>query len=163
MDEKHLLNVNPHKVIKCLEGILNAAELSKIQSAVSQNGLEIIELAECHIQFADAATGNGAWRQKVSRGYFACYTASRAVRLVVHGHYDTEVQDHKRIGDLPRDFPDHAVWADLLTKLRGDRNIVDYDHTSAEAALEMTAAAYLAKAKEFVEVVKAYFSGRGIQ
>lgn len=162
MDDNHLLKLNPHQVMKCLDGIITTAELNKIQQEVNVNVRQLIRLAESHLRFANAATGILSWRQRVSRGYYACYSASKAVRLGVYGTYDTDVKDHKRIGTLPDSFPDHAHWKDLLTKFRGDRNIADYDHSESENALEMNSNAYLAKATEFLNETKNFLRQKGL-
>jgi hypothetical protein len=40
--------------------------------------------------------------------------ASRALRLANSGAFSTEVDDHKKVGDLPAAFPKRAIWADIL-------------------------------------------------
>ena len=148
MDDNHLLKLNPNKVIKCLDGIITPTELDKIHQELNVNVKQLIRLAEAHLRFGKAATGMLSWRQRVSRGYYACYSASKAVRLGVQGIYDTDVKDHKKIGVLPDTFPNQAHWKNLLTKFRGDRNIADYDHSESENVLEMNGTAYLEKATE---------------
>ena len=44
--------------------------------------------------------------------------------------FSTEVDDHKKVGDFPDEFPKRSIWADVLTKFRADRNLADYDHTA---------------------------------
>lgn len=162
MDDDHLLKLNPHQVIKCLDGIITASELDKIKQEIGNNVKQLIRLAESHLRFANAASGILSWRQRVSRGYYACYSASKAIRLGVQGIYNTDVKDHQKIGSLPDTFPNHAHWKDLLTKFRGDRNIADYDHSESESALEMNSTAYLAKATEFLNETKTFLRHRGL-
>jgi hypothetical protein len=73
-----------------------------------------------------------------------------------------EADDHKKIGDLPDGFPSRAVWADVLTKFRADRNLADYDHSVRAAALEYSAGEYLAHAGNFLKEVKTYLRSEGI-
>jgi hypothetical protein len=72
------------------------------------------------------------------------------------------VDDHKRIGDLPDAFPNRAIWADILTKFRADRNLADYDHTARAAELEYTAEQYLNYASELLTAIKAYLRREGV-
>jgi hypothetical protein len=37
------------------------------------------------------------------------------------------VEDHKKVAELPNDFPGLAGWNDILTQMRRDRNLADYD------------------------------------
>src|SRR5712692_8702894 len=131
MDKTHPLNLNLQKVVSCLGGVLLPAEIEKITAELYRNVRQALRLSEGHLRSARSAKtqGMGAWRQVVSRGYYSCYSASRAVRLAKTGVFSMEVDDHKRVGDLPDSFPDRAVWADILTKFRADRNLADYDHT----------------------------------
>ena len=78
------------------------------------------------------------------------------------GQYSTEVNDHKRVGDLPADFPSRAIWLDLLTKFRADRNIADYDHTVTEADLELPSRKYVDKAAEFLSTSRTYLIAKAI-
>jgi len=104
MDANHILKlkINPYKLIECLDTILPANQTNLIRQEIHSNVRQLVRLAQSHLRFAKTATGRDAWRQKVSRAYFACYLASRAVRLAVSGHYNTESKDHKNIGELPR-------------------------------------------------------------
>jgi hypothetical protein len=77
------------------------------------------------------------------------------------GVYTTDADDHKRIGDLPSDFPLLGIWKDFLTKFRADRNLADYDHTASENDLEMDSKQYLKKAVEFDQTARLYLKSRG--
>ncbi len=164
MDKTHPLNLNLQKVVSCLGGILLPAEIEKITTELYRNVRQALRLSEGHLRSARGAKtqGMGAWRQVVSRGYYSCYCASRAVRLAKTGVFSTEVDDHKRVGDLPDAFPDHAIWADILTKFRADRNLADYDHTAQPRSLEYSPQQYLTHAGKFLEEVKRYLRSEGI-
>jgi hypothetical protein len=82
-----------------------------------------------------ARQNNRWWRQKISRLYYGAYNVSRAVRLCVSGEFSDDSTDHKRIGDLPADFPNQALYKNRLNSLRDDRNLCDYDHTARAADL----------------------------
>lgn len=158
LDRTHPLSLNLQKVANCLRGILPPAEIEKITAELNRNVRQVIRLSEGHLRSARKAKsyGRGAWRQVVSRGYYCCYCASRAVRLAKTGSFSMEADDHKRIGDLPNGFPSVNVWGDILTKYRADRNLADYDHTAKESELEYTTEDYLDKAECFLREVKQY-------
>jgi len=161
MDENHLLNLNVRKTIRCLQGILEPNELEKIDKALAANVRQFLTLANSHLRFARRAEGPASWRQRVSRAYYACYAASRAVRLGVFARYSQETDDHKRAGDLPKDFPDLERWQDVLIKLRGDRNLADYDHTATQRTLENTSADYVRMTGEFLAASRDYLRAKG--
>lgn len=115
-----------------------------------------MQLSKTHLQFAKNARGINSWRQKVSRGYYACYCASRALRLFKSSEYNKKSDDHERISYLPDDLKDVAIWKNLLKTFRGDRNIADYDHIAKESDLEKNARTYVLKAEEFHNLVKEY-------
>jgi len=81
--------------------------------------------------------------------------------LEVDGTFSTDVSDHKKIGELPKDFNNVARWEDFLTKFRADRNLADYDHTAQEKELELRSRDYLSKAEEFLNETKKYLRDRG--
>jgi uncharacterized protein (UPF0332 family) len=161
MNDDHLLQLNVQQVLKCLKPVLSNAEFDKVRDEVKSNVRQLLRLGEAHLRAARLATGNGAWRQKVSRGYYACYATSRAVRLCVLGFYNTSSDDHKKIGKLPEDFPRKGIWENRLTQFRGDRNLADYDHTVTAQALENPGEEYVRLASEFIVVAKKYLRDRG--
>lgn len=164
MDKAHPLNLNLLKVISCLSGVLSPPELDRIREEIHRNVRQALNLGEGHLRAAKAArmANSRSWRQVVSRSYYGCYCASRAIRLSQSGGFSTEVEDHKRIGDLPDGFPDRTRWADILTKFRADRNLADYDHTAHLADLEYSAAQYLAHAERFIAAVRSHLHQQGI-
>jgi hypothetical protein len=162
MDDNHILQLNPYRLLRCLGTVLDSAELQKITDALHDNVRQLVRLAEAHLRFARHASGRMGWRQRASRGYYCCYCASRALRLFGNGYYNTDSDDHKKIGNLPDGFPNKDIWADVLTKFRGDRNLADYDHTSTEKALELSSATYLDKASDFLRETKSFLSKKSI-
>lgn len=163
MEKTHPLNLNLRKVVACLNRVLNTSELGKVEAELYRNVRQAIRLSEAHLRYAQSAVGarRGSWRQVVSRGYYCCYCASRAVRLSDSGTFSTEVEDHKKIGDLPDAFPERNKWEDILTKFRGDRNVADYDHTAGMNMLEYSPREYLGHAETFLQEVKTYLHSGG--
>lgn len=161
MDDNHLLNLNPHKVIRCLTTILTQEELDKVRGALCDNVHQLLRLGRAHLRFAKTADGPTSWRQRVSRGYYSAYCTSRAVRLAITGHYSMDPGDHKKIGDLPSDFPSKSTWEDFLTKFRADRNLADYDHSVSEKALELGSNKYVERADDFYQVGRKYLITKG--
>jgi len=162
MEDDNILKIgNLYRTIRCLEPILDHAEIDKIRLEFNRNIRQLVNLSNSHLRTAKRVSGNLSWRQRVSRTYYACYCISRAVRLAVKGAYNTDPSDHKNIGDLPDDFPSSDTWSDFLTKLRGDRNIADYDHTDCRKQLEMSDTEYVNQAEKFTLEAKGYLKNRG--
>lgn len=164
MDSDHPLNLNLRKVVSCLGGVLTPHQKHRITQELYRNVRQAIRLAETHLKCARMINPriSGSWRQKVSRGYYCCYCASRAIRLAKTGVFSTEAQDHQRIGELPDAFPDRAIWTDVLTKFRADRNLADYDHTVSASALEYSTDKYIEHAQRFLDEVKKHLRSEGI-
>jgi hypothetical protein len=161
MDDKHILNLNPQKVIRCLAPILPEAEIDKVKEVIRDNTRQMLRLGLTHLRFAQRADGPSSWRQRVSRGYYCAYCTSRAVRFAVNGQYSQDITDHKKIGDLPPDFPSKATWEDFLMKFKADRNLADYDHTVSEKALELGSNVYVEKAGDFYQTARKYLIEKG--
>jgi hypothetical protein len=95
--------------------------------------------------------------------YYAAYTLTRAVRLLNAGEYNTDLTDHKKIGELPAGFPNRQQYANLLPTLRDDRNLCDYDHTVTKAELLNDIATSLVLVEDLQRDVKAFFAAKGIK
>ena len=76
--------------------------------------------------------------------------------------FSTEVDDHKKVGDFPDEFPKRSIWADVLTKFRADRNLADYDHTARSEDLEYSADEYLRYASQLLAEIKTYLRTEGV-
>lgn len=162
MNDDNILSIgNPYRAIRCLQPLLDPAEIDKIRKEINKNVCQLVNLGNSHFRAAKRASGQVSWRQRVSRAYYACYCTSRAVRLAVKGTYNSDPSDHKNIGDLPRDFPSTYKWSDFLTKFRGDRNLADYDHTDCRKQLEMSDAEYVKQTEKFTRQAKDYLKNRG--
>jgi hypothetical protein len=144
-----------------LAGLLPAATIAIIEADIRRNVKELIYLGDGHRVFASGPARRD-WRQCMSRLYYACYAASRALRLEVSGHFTTESSDHKNVGELPSDFPRREQFKNQLETLRGDRNLADYDHTAVEADLVIPVADAIAIAQDFLQEARNYLVTRGV-
>jgi hypothetical protein len=140
--------------------VLSPAELKIIDDEITKNAAQLFRLGASHYNFAKRQNAR-AWRQKVSRLYYAAYNISRAIRLWVKGEFATDVGDHKRV-DLPDDFPDRNTYSNRLSALRDDRNLCDYDHTARARDLIEDAAAWLKFVTKFERDARAYLRSRGV-
>ena len=55
-------------------------------------------------------------RSVYSRADYAAYNASQAVRYVVRGFVSLRGHDHKKVADLPSNFPDVDSWVAKVRK-----------------------------------------------
>jgi hypothetical protein len=130
---------NLQKLKLNLVNVIDDNAIKAIEAEICGNAAKLYLLGKQHYVFAIKQNKN-AWRQKISRLYYGAYNVSRAVRLCVSGEYSTDAGDHKKIGSLPSDFPNQAIYSNRLTALRDDRNLCDYDHTARCADLSILVA-----------------------
>lgn len=152
---------NPRRIKENLVGIVDAAAIRAIEGEIQNNVRQLFALGEQHFSFA-LALNNGQWRQKVSRLYYGAYNVSRAIRLLVWSEYSTDVKDHKKVEELPDDFPSKDIIRARLAALREDRNLCDYDHTATEDHLVLGVGESVEFVTTFVEDAKKYLISRGI-
>ena len=162
MKSPHLLKAanNVHRLRENLTNVLDAGGLAAIEAEILANVTQLYRLGRGHFLFA-VRQNNRAWRQKVSRLYYAAYNASRAVRLCVNGEYSTEIADHKKIEHLPDDFPRRNTYANQLSVLREDRNLCDYDHTADSRDLILSIEDSQSLVTSFLADARAYLTKRG--
>jgi uncharacterized protein (UPF0332 family) len=158
----HLLlaSTNPRRLKAELSGILETTALDAIEGEIRHNVRGLFRLALRHFSFA-TGPATSDWRQAVSRLYYAAYAASRAIRLEVDGHYTTEPEDHRRVGDLPNSFTKREQFKNQLEALREDRNLADYDHSATEKELIFSVDEATDIVKEFLELARRYLGERG--
>ncbi|MCP4348729.1 MAG: hypothetical protein GY795_24900 [Desulfobacterales bacterium] len=165
MAEKDFLKINPYRLIKCIKDTVDIPEseivIEKLKDELNKHVKKLLMLSKDHLRFSNSIKNKHAWRQKISRAYYSCYLASRAMRLGVEGTYDQSVTDHKRISILPQDFEDRDIWSNFLTQFRSDRNLADYDHEKKSKDLEYPPKIYIKKANEFYRLVEEYLRSRG--
>lgn len=152
---------NPKKVIEHLRAIVDGNAIDAIQSEMTAQVTNLYKLSLLHFKFADKQKSKD-WRQRVSRLYYAAYAASRATRLHVYGQFSVEVQDHKKIGELPQDFPNRAIFSNKLDVLREDRNTCDYDQAAALSDLTSRPVESTELVKEYIIETKRYLEARGL-
>ena len=107
---------NPRRLKNELAGLLNAAALDAIEAEIRRNVIQLLGLGLSHLAFATNAARKD-WRQCVSRLYYACYACSRSVRLEVEGRFTTDSTDHKKVGELPADFPERERFKNQLLRV----------------------------------------------
>lgn len=162
MSEIEILKRNPNKLARLLSCVLPQAEQEKIIKVGHDHSKKLMQLSRQQLIFAKSIKNKQAWRQKISRGYYACYNASKALRLASSGHYSQEAKDHQKIADLPNSFNKKPFWENFLTQFRSDRNLADYDHLKQARDLEYTPKEYLSYAEEFYSEVKKYLQDEEI-
>jgi hypothetical protein len=140
---------------------LDRAGIKAIDDEIKKNTAQLFKLGMFHCHFARRQNAR-AWRQKVSRLYYAADNVSRAVRLCVKGEFSTEVADHKKVDSLPDDFPNRNTYTNRLSALRDDRNLCDYDHTAQARDLIEGAEVWLKFVTEFCDDAKGYLESRGV-
>ena len=153
---------NPRRVANRLDGVLNEAALETIELELRKHSTKLYSFSLQYYRFAIRQSGFN-WRQKISRLYYSSYSASRAIRLYVSGYYSQDVNDHKKIGNLPADFPKRAFFGNMLSTLRDDRNTCDYDHTSTSRNLVMDHKYAEAVVRNFLEETRTYLIDKGLK
>lgn len=162
MSEIEILEKNPNKIINLLSIILSSQELQKIADLRNKHCKMLLKLSYHHLKFAKEISSSKDWRQKISRAYYSCYNASKALRLNTNGEYSQQGADHKNIGKLPNSFPNENTWSNFLNQFRSDRNLADYDHEKKCSELAHAPKKYINKSEEFYIEAKKYLKGRGI-
>lgn len=153
---------NLRRVKKHLSGILDPPALEAIEREIERHVQGLYTLALAHHRFAKSQAP-AQWRQKVSRLYYAAYNASKATRMYVNGDFSTETSDHKKVGELPNDFPQKPTYANQLSVLREDRNLSDYDHVSGVKDLTSTPREHAKVVEDFLQDVREYLKSKGIE
>ena len=155
---------NHREVRRILEGFAEGSDLAwfdRVPVAVCKRW---VRLAQHHLHVARLLTSSRRnWRSVVSRCYYAVYTSSRTVRYYVSGFVKLDVEDHKKVGDLPDDFPNKSHWSNFAVELRRDRNLADYEpweHVRRSLTYEPTDA--LEESSRFVQECRDYLRQRGV-
>src|SRR6185369_5760440 len=73
-----------------------------------------MKLAVSHLKEAKEACTLRCRRSFYSRGYYAVYNASKAVRYLVFGTVSAKGDDHQQVSSLPDDFPEVDKWGAFL-------------------------------------------------
>lgn len=163
MKSPHLLRAgtNVRKLKDNLSNVVDPTAIAAIETEICANVAQLYALGRGHYQFA-IRQNNRAWRQKISRLYYASYNVSRAIRLCANGEYSIDSSDHKKIEALPDDFPNKNTYANRLGVLRDDRNLCDYDHTATLADLMITVNDAVDLVQRFLDDAQGYLRPRGV-
>lgn len=162
--EPHIFRVssNPQSLVTNLAHLLPEAELDKIRAEISANIRDLYALGQSHFQFARRLSP-AAWRQKVSRLYYAAYNTRRAVNLCWNGSFSTDSSDHKELHKMPDELPNVVVYRAKLVTLREDRNLCDYNHLAKESHLVIPVLECLSVVAEFRRDARSYLKSKGVR
>ena len=95
------------------------ADISWFDETIVLVGRRWYRLAHQHLRAARKVSDfHREWRTTISRSYYATYGASKCVRYLVDGSVTLDGDDHKKVGDLPQDFPERAKWSTFAVELR---------------------------------------------
>jgi hypothetical protein len=141
--------------------IVDAKAMAALDAEICSNVADLYRLGRQHYLFA-MRQNNAAWRQKISRLYYGAYNGSRAIRLCVQGDYSTDATDHKKIGDLPDNFPNRETYKNRLNTLRDDRNLCDYDHTARSGDLSIGVKDSILLVTDFLSDAHGLLKQRGV-
>lgn len=158
-DERKALDLlNNHAEFKAkLVSLMMNRDLPILESLVHSVARKWYELARTHLVDAAAADAAVNPRAVYSRAYYAAYNASKAVRYVVRGFVSLRGDDHKKVADLPGNFPDVDAWVSKLPLLYEHRLRADYDNWSDTAVENVLGPAdCLAIAAEFLKTTEQY-------
>jgi hypothetical protein len=163
MRSPHLLKAgsNARRLRDNLTSVLDARALTLIDVELRSNVAALFRLGVSHFDFARGPAASH-WRQRISRLYYAAYAVVRSVKLEVDGHYSTYVEDHAKVGDLPKDLNNQERYKNELGSLRDDRNLADYDHTADETELLIQPDDAEALVSSLVEDARALLTKRGV-
>lgn len=161
MHKKFLSIGNPKKILVSLTGLINEDQLEILNEEHRRHSKAMFDLGLYHFRFA-ASLHTSHWRQRVSRLYYGAYNGSKAIRYLVDGSHSTEVSDHKKVGNLPDDFPDHETFGVRLKELREDRNTCDYNHAANAGDLFILQNDAVDLVRNFLRTTKGYLNSRGL-
>ena len=121
------------------------SDLLLLESHVHAVARRWFELAKEH--YADASNANPSTspRAAYSRAYYSVYNASKSVRYIVRGQVSLKGDDHRKVADLPNNFPDVDAWAAKLQVLYEHRLRADYDNWSDTTSENILSAAQCVK------------------
>ncbi|SRR6266851_5445241 len=155
---------NHGEVKSVLVAFADGADLSWFDATAANTCKRWYRLAQQHLRLARGThSQRRQWRATISRCYYAVYNASKGVRYYVTGTVLLDAEDHKRVGDLPDDFPGRPQWSSFAVELRRDRNLADYDpwdHVRRSLTYEPLLA--FGQAEVFLRTCRDYLRGRGV-
>lgn len=144
-----------------LTHLLDPAALKQIDDDIASAAVSMFGFGEQHFLFADSLAKT-YWRQTVSRCYYAAYNIVRSIRLYIDGSYSTDSSDHKKIDQLPNDFPSRSTYTVQLPILREDRNLCDYDYSASDTDLALGRDDSLRLVRNLIADARAYANSKGL-
>jgi hypothetical protein len=136
-----------------------SADLRVLESHVHTVAQKWFELARTHYIDASVVDPAANPRCVYSRAYYAAYNASKAVRYIVYGSVSLRGDDHKKVSDLPDNFPNVASWNSKLPLLYEHRLRADYDNWSdTRSENSLSPQQCLVHAKEFLEAAAGFLN-----
>jgi hypothetical protein len=161
---EHFLKLRNHALTReVLVRFSAGADLSWFDATMLSVARRWYRLAHQHLRAARRVSNfPREWRATVSRCYYATYNVSKCVRYFVDGSVILEADDHKKVGDLPSDFPQRSKWSSFAVEMRRDRNLADYDPWhEIKKKLTYPPVDALLNTTEFIEVCRQYLKHRG--
>ena len=158
-DERNTLELlKNHAEFKAkLVSLAMSTDLHLLESHVQSVARKWFELARAHYDDASAADPAANSRCVYSRAYYAAYNASKAVRYIVYGSVSLAGDDHRKIADLPDNYPKVDAWTAKLPILYEHRLRADYDNWSGTGSENgLSPQQCLADAKEFIDTTAHY-------
>lgn len=152
---------NVRKVEKSLEPIIGPAATALITAEIEEHSKKMFRLALRHYRFALGCSAQ-QWRHKISRLYYASYNASKTIRFYVEGNFNTDVSDHKKIGNLPSGFSDRERFENQLPILRACRNDCDYNHDVLVGDLVLSPKEAQLLTRDFLKATKGFLGASGL-
>ena len=138
-------------------------ELNILENLIEQVVLErwnvALSFARCARNLSVEVEDN--FRTIISRNYYACYHASRALVFLVT---KSDVDDHKKLASNLRNClePANANSADILDKWRDIRNEADYSPYPFIDDLKITAEESCTETADFLDILRPEFRKRGV-
>jgi len=153
---------NVRKMLENIRHLLDPNAVQLLVNEINRNGIGLFRLGHQHYRFA-VQIDFRFWRQKVSRLYYSVYNVRRAVVLIQNGVYNTDLSDHKNVGELPADFPNRETYTRRFTDLRNDRNLADYSHDASKKDLVISPSEAEDLARQFLKDARSYLRVRGVR
>ncbi len=171
-----MATVPPVRELEFLKLVPNHLELGRkldelqlsapaLASYAAHVGIAWFRLGETHLLEAEAMLRLPNINRSIySRAYYAAYNASKGVRYIHAGWVSLKGDDHKKVGELPGDFPGVPQWSQSIAKLYENRLRADYENwVATEGEFSQMPADAVKAAHDFIAVAKAYLVSKSIQ
>lgn len=135
----------------------------EVHELIAKVAIDRLTLGAAHHREARSAMARRAYRNVISRAYYAMYQTFRGVVFLVNKGDDHE--EHKILpSHLPNDFPAKAIWENRLKTARLERNRADYEpYPRGENAFKSRAIQTLAESQQLRTVARVYLRGKGVK